>query len=71
MLWYNFRVGTMSEIRAGAETVTTTAAEITAEIPVYREMAEVITATFVIIAGFIAATCVVIIARNITQMGKQ
>jgi hypothetical protein len=57
-------MGTMSEIRTNAETIGNTAAEIQAEIPIYREMSQTIVHMVAMTAIVIMATCIIVIIRK-------
>jgi len=60
----------MADIKDGAEAVREIRAEISEEIPKYREMAELIASAIVFVSAAIMVTCLVVIARNIDQMGQ-
>jgi hypothetical protein len=57
----------MSELRTNAEELGTTAAEIRAEIPRYREMAEVVTEVILLTSALVALAAIVVIVRTITK----
>ena len=57
----------MSDLRNGAESISTTADEISAEIPKYRDMAETITEIVIMTAALVALTCLVIIAKQMSK----